>query len=48
MNDFDLWQKFTATGSVLDYLQYKQLDNKVDVKNANTNQGIDNKRTNGW
>lgn len=36
----DLWYNFVQTGSVQDYLKYKQNeDKKAEITNANNNQG---------
>lgn len=45
----DLWSKFTLTGSVEDYLRYKQNEQFFGDVNldANENTGIGNKRTDG-
>lgn len=44
----DLWQKFISTGRVEDYLIYKQNEyennNRING-NADSDKGIDNKRT---
>jgi hypothetical protein len=44
----DLWQQFTQTGKVDDYLKYKQNEEKesINLTNAVNNQGLDNKGTN--
>lgn len=46
----DLWKSFCATGSVADYLKYKENEkiNGVVQSNANENKGISNQRTDGW
>jgi hypothetical protein len=43
----DLWNKFVNTGSVADYLQYKQNEDKTkaDLTNANNNEGFSNQGT---
>jgi hypothetical protein len=43
----DLWDKFVHTGSVTDYLAYKQNEDntKAELTNANNNQGFNNKGT---
>ena len=38
----ELWNEFTQTGKVEDYLKYK---NSQEISNANENQGLDNKGT---
>lgn len=44
----DLWKKFTLSGSVNDYLQYRNNEkNKDSYINANENKGDSNKRTDG-
>lgn len=46
--DNDLWQKFLTTGSVEDYLIYKQNEHKNGDwinSNADSDKGFDNKRT---
>lgn len=52
--NFDLWNKFKTTGSVFDYLNYKQSEStaefsRIDVTNANNSQwfnyqGTDDRR----
>lgn len=48
----DLWKNFLQTGSVSDYLKYKENENqndglsRIEITNANYNQGLDNKGTN--
>lgn len=46
MND-ELWQNFLNTGSVSDYLKYKQYSQikGMENKNADENQGTDYKGT---
>ncbi len=47
--NIDLWKNFLNSGSVVDYLKYRQSeDEKAEVDNANDNQGIDYKRTDDW
>lgn len=44
----DLWQKFLSTGSVEDYLIYKQNEYETDNglnSNADSDKGLNNKRT---
>lgn len=42
----DLWNDFLHTGSVQDYLKYKQSENeKAVITNANDNQGTYNQGT---
>lgn len=43
----DLWQRFIATGSVADYLNYKQHNSEIK-NNADADKGIDNKRADSW
>ena len=38
----ELWNAFSQTGKVEDYLKYK---NKQEITDANENQGLDNKGT---
>lgn len=44
----DLWQNFTQTGSVNDYLKYKenQKNEELQITNANNNQGLNYQGTN--
>jgi hypothetical protein len=46
----EYWNNFVSTGSVNDYLKYKQNQNnkETELTNANDNKGIDNKRTDHW
>lgn len=48
----EFWQSFAQTGSIADYIKYKehekQIKQKAEFKNANNNEGIDNQGTNGW
>ncbi len=39
----ELWNSFTETGRVEDYLKYKEQNR--ELKNADENKGTDNKRT---
>lgn len=44
--NIDLWKNFVNSGSVVDYLKYKEYQNKrTEFENANDNQGFDYKRT---
>ncbi len=43
----DLWQQFIQTGSVADYLKYKE-NQTQELTNANDRQGLDNQRTDYW
>lgn len=45
----NLWQNFVSTGSVMDYLKYKQSKNKNEVvqTDADENKGTYNQRTDG-
>ena len=45
----NLWQNFVSTGSVSDYLKYKQSENKNEVvqTDADKNKGTYNQRTDG-
>lgn len=47
MDEKELWDLFTQTGSINDYLKYKEVENKADLTNANNYQGISDKGTNG-
>ncbi|MFR5876762.1 MAG: hypothetical protein ACLUFN_09765 [Eubacterium sp.] len=42
----DLWNNFIHTGSVEDYLKYRESEEntKADLTNANNNQGLNNQR----
>lgn len=48
----DMWKKFLTTGSVQDYLNYKNSENlddefsRIEITNANYNQGLNNQGTN--
>ena len=45
----ELWHRFLQSGSVSDYLRYKQEENeKAEQSNANNNQGLGYQRTDGW
>lgn len=46
----DLWQQFWNSGSVEDYLAYKNSQPTADaeVKDANDDQGHYNQRTDNW
>ncbi len=39
----ELWNSFTQSGKVEDYLKYREQNR--ETKNANENEGLDNKRT---
>lgn len=42
----DLWNNFVHTGSVKDYLKYRQNeDEKAEITNANISQGFNNQGT---
>lgn len=46
----DLWNAFLNSGSVFDYLKYRELtelDNEDGI-NGDNNQGISNQRTDDW
>ena len=50
MNETDAWNSFMMSGSVLDYLQYKSIQNAkkgdrepLEVKDENKNEWTDNK-----
>lgn len=44
--NIDLWKNFVSTGSVADYLKYRQSEQEeAELNNANNNQGISNQRT---
>ena len=46
MNETDAWNSFLMSGSVLDYLQYKSIQNaKKDVTTLEEKDEIQNKRT---
>lgn len=48
----DMWKKFLTTGSVQDYLNYKNSENlddefsRIEITNANYNQRFNNQGTN--
>ena len=39
----ELWESFTQTGKIEDYLKYKEQNR--EIKNADENKGLDNKGT---
>lgn len=48
--NYDLWNKFKSTGSVFDYLNYKQNEyeneySRIEITNANNGQGFNNQGT---
>lgn len=50
--EYDLWNKFKQTGSIFDYLNYREKENsgdefsRIEIINANDNQRSDNQGTN--
>lgn len=47
--NIDLWKNFINSGSVIDYLKYRNsVQEEAEPNNADNNQRIDNKRTDNW
>lgn len=43
------WLNFTKTGSIIDYLKYKEHENSLKAENhAEKNEGFSNKGTDHW
>ncbi|MBQ6816253.1 MAG: hypothetical protein IJP26_03375 [Clostridia bacterium] len=43
MNLTEAWNKFINDGKIASYLEYSNIKNNSEVKNANFNSGTDNK-----